>query len=84
MSLRLPFESGELFSLFIHLMGLREWELCESEELELPCAAVDAPAPAGPCAAARSAPTVKDRETPNATNAMTNKTFFIVAPVLNF
>src|SRR5713101_10125083 len=36
MSLRLPFDSGEFLSFFTHLMGLREWELCEPEELELP------------------------------------------------
>src|SRR2546430_17479035 len=70
-------------SLFTHLMGLRERELCEAEELELLCAAVEAPAPAGPCAPARSAPIVMDRETPNATNATTNDDLFIVTPLLN-
>src|SRR5258708_26696367 len=44
-SLLLPFASAEFLeplSFFIHLMGLREWELCEPAELEFPCAAVDA------------------------------------------
>src|ERR1700686_1412587 len=80
------FESGEFLealSFITHLMGLRERELCEAEELELPCAAVDAPAPAGPCPPARSAPIVMDRETPNATNATTNDDLFIVTPILN-
>src|SRR5712692_9096742 len=66
-SLRLPFESTDFFeSLFTHLMGFSEWELCESEDFELPCAAVDAPAPAGPCATARSAPTVMNANKPTA------------------
>src|SRR6266851_5248694 len=80
MSLRLPFDSGEFLSFFTHLMGLREWELCEPEELELPCAAVDAPAPAGPCAPARSAPAVKKRETLRIRTATTRNDLFIVTP----
>src|SRR5712664_2593697 len=83
MSFLPPFESGEFLeplSFFTHLMGLREWELCEPAELEFPCAAVEAPAPAGPCAPARSAPTVKERETLRIRTATTKNELFIVTP----
>src|SRR6266851_6275122 len=82
-SLRLPFESTEFLeslSFFTHLMGFRECELFDPDEFELPFAAVDAPAPAGPCAPARSAPTVKRRETLTIMTATTNSDFFIVTP----
>ena len=82
MSLRLAFESGEFLEplpFFTHLMGLREWELCELEELEFPCAVVDAPAPAGPCAPARSAPTVKKSAALGIRTAKAND-LFIVTP----
>src|SRR6202171_775153 len=83
MSLLLPFESGEFLeplSFFTHLMGLKEWELCESEELEFPFAAVEAPAAAGPCAPARSERTVKKRETLSIRTATTKNHLFIVTP----
>src|SRR5258708_26489011 len=82
-SLRLPFESTEFLeslSFFTHLMGFKECELFDPDEFELPLAAVDAPAPAGPCAPARSAPTVKRRETLIIMTATTNSDFFIVTP----
>src|SRR6266481_3655361 len=40
----------------------------------------DAPAPAGPCAPARSAPTVRKRETLGIKTATTNNDLFIVPP----
>src|SRR5260370_26295151 len=83
MSSRVPFASGEFLeslSFFTHLMGFREWEPCEPDEFELPFAAVDAPAPAGPCAPARSAPTVKRRQALAIRTATTNNDFFIVTP----
>src|SRR4029077_7282559 len=83
LSLLLPFESGEFFeslSFLTHLMGLSECPLLEPDEPEFPCAAVDAPAPAGPCAPARSAPTVRKRETPGINTATTNNDLFIVTP----
>src|SRR5882724_1992232 len=80
MSLRLPFELGELLSFFTHLMGLRECELCESDDFELPCAAVEAPAPAGPWADARSAPTVRKTETLRIRTATIKFGLFIVTP----
>jgi hypothetical protein len=64
-------------------MGFRECELCEfveSDELELPFAAVEAPAPAGPCAAERSAPTVRKIETLKIRTATTRIDLFIVTP----
>src|SRR6266571_6239935 len=82
-SVRLPFESTEFLeslSFFTHLMGFRECELCDPDEFELPFAAVDAPAPAGPCAPARSAPTVKKRETLRIRTATTKNDLFIVTP----
>src|SRR5260370_21483359 len=60
-------------------MGIREGEPCEPDEFELPFAAVDAPAPAGPCAPARSAPMVK-REALTIRTATTNNDFFIGTP----
>src|SRR6266403_5002784 len=82
-SLLLPFESGEFFeslSFLTHLMGLSECPLLEPDEPEFPCAAVDAPAPAGPCAPARSAPTVESNETLRIRTATTKIDLFIVTP----
>src|SRR5215472_15609439 len=58
---RLPLESSDFLSFLTHLMGLSEWEVCE-----VCFAASDAPAPAGPCAAARHAPAVRRADKPNA------------------
>ena len=44
--------------------------------------AADAPAPEGPCATARSAPTVKETETPKSSIAPTKIVLFIPAPSL--
>src|SRR5207245_10340055 len=74
-SLLLPFESVELLSFLTHLMGLSECELCEDCVV-----APAAPASAGPCAAARSAPTVRNRERPKAKNTTRNHCFFIFYP----
>src|SRR5206468_12695044 len=59
-------------------MGLSECPPLESDDLELPCAAEDAPAPAGPCAPARSAPTVEKSETLRTRTATTKIDLFIV------
>src|SRR6266568_1765847 len=59
---RLPFESTEfLESFFTHLMGFIEWGVCE-----VPLAASEAPAPAGPCAAACFTPTTRKADRPRA------------------
>src|SRR5437773_12235662 len=59
-------------------MGLSECPPLESDDLELPCAAEDAPAPAGPCAPARSAPTVEKSETLRTRTATSKIDLFIV------
>src|ERR1700688_435861 len=66
-----------LESFLTHLIGLRECKLCG-----LSCVAADAPAPAGPCAAALSAPASKEIETPKSRTVPTNGVFFIRAPSL--
>src|SRR6516225_11061617 len=54
---RPPLESSDFLSFLTHLMGLSEWGV-----YEVCFAASDAPAPAGPCAAAGRTPTVRDRK----------------------
>src|SRR5580704_19396436 len=74
-SLLLPGASVEFFGSFLtHLIGL--------SERELSCAAAAAPLPAGPCAAARSAPTVKEIDTPKSKTAPTKSVFLIRTPSL--
>src|ERR1700719_4147907 len=76
-SVLLPGASVEFLESFLtHLMGLRECKL------GVLLAASDAPTPAGPCAAAFSAPTVREIETPKSRTAPTKSVFFIGAPSL--
>src|SRR6516225_3498615 len=58
---RPPLESSDFLSFLTHLMGLSEWGVCE-----VGFAASDAPAPAGPCAAACCTATVRKADKPNA------------------
>src|SRR6266576_1864896 len=60
-SARLALESSDFLSFLTHVMGLSEWGVSE-----VGFAASDAPAPAGPCAAACRAPTVRKADKPNA------------------
>src|SRR5437763_2000884 len=57
MSLRLAPESWDFLSFLTHLMGFSEWGVCTDS-----FAASDAPAPAGPCAAARCAPRARKED----------------------
>src|SRR6266576_1533790 len=78
-SARLALESSDFLSFLTHLMGLSEWGVCE-----VGFAASDAPAPAGPCAAACRAPTVRKADKPNARIETLRRFPFMLTSSSNF
>src|SRR5712664_3451453 len=68
-----------LESFLTHLMGLRECPLCD----DVSFAAADAPAPAGPCAVARPAPTVKLSDKIKTTMTARKQCLFMFTPLVN-
>src|SRR5882762_2168282 len=68
-----------LESFLTHLIGLRECPLCD----DVSFAAADAPAPAGPCAAARPAPTVRLRDKIKNTMTARKQCLFMFTSLLN-
>src|SRR6266852_1057043 len=73
-------ESADLLESFlIHLMGLRECPPCD----DVSFAAADAPAPAGPCAVARPAPTVKLSDKSKTTMTARKQCLFMFTPLVN-
>src|SRR6266436_5738743 len=71
--------SDFLESFFTHLIGFRECPPCD----DVSFAAVDAPAPAGPCAAARPAPMVRLRDKIKTTMTARKQCLFIFTPLVN-
>src|SRR5882724_8467314 len=73
-------ESADFLESFLtHLMGLRECPPCD----DVSFAAADAPAPAGPCAVARPAPTVKLSDKSKTTMTARKQCLFMFTPLVN-
>src|SRR6266849_4312248 len=71
--------SDFLESFFTHLIGFRECPPCD----DVSFAAADAPAPAGPCAAARPVPTVRLRDKIKTTMTARRQCLFMFTPLVN-
>src|SRR6266404_9364504 len=71
--------SDFLESFFTHLIGFKECPPCD----DVSFAAADAPAPAGPCAVARPAPTVKLSNKSKTTMTARKQCLFMFTPLVN-